>query len=31
MKKWFGNGEKSELAFLNFEESIATIAGNVWA
>lgn len=31
MKKWFGEGEKAELAFLNFEEAIATIAGNVWA
>jgi len=31
MKKWFGNDEKGKLAFLNFEEAIATIAGNVWA
>ncbi|TNF26986.1 MAG: hypothetical protein EP319_12525 [Deltaproteobacteria bacterium] len=31
MKKWFGEGEQAELAFLNFEEAIATIAGNVWA
>lgn len=31
MKSWFGEGELSKLAFVNFEEAIATIAGNVWA
>lgn len=31
LERWFGNNLDSQPAFLNFEESVATIAGNVWA